>query len=87
MDANELLDEYYPTIDHVELGKLYCRDKVIIIMKEYAEKWHESEVNKLKQADVIKSVCVCECETGGYRYGENDKTKCSTCGKEKQTVL
>ena len=39
------------------------------------------------KADVAGPACACEGNTGGYRYGENDKTKCSTCGREKQTDL
>lgn len=56
------------------------------IAEQRLAEW-EAEQAALQQADVIKSVCVCKGETGGYKYGENDKTKCSTCGKEKQTVL
>ena len=36
---HEVINEYYPTINHAELGELYCRDKVILIMREYAEQF------------------------------------------------
>lgn len=54
------------------------------------EDGHKLSIGSLRTLKMIEdefsgSVCICEGETGGYRYGENDKTKCSTCGKEKQT--
>ena len=50
---HQIIDEYYPTINHAELGELYCRDKVILIMREHAEQfkehyWSPESIDRLK---------------------------------------
>ena len=55
-NIHEIIDEFYPTIDHVELGKLYCRDKVILILRDYM-----AQFEQLQQADVSGSNAINRC--------------------------
>lgn len=38
---HEIIDEFYPTINHVELGELYCRDKVVLIVRDYMAQFEQ----------------------------------------------
>ena len=65
---NEIISEYYPTINHVELGDLYCRDKVILIMREYSEQfkthyWSEDAIIRLKAEYFEKGM---NSKSGGF---------------------
>jgi hypothetical protein len=73
-------DYGHPNGGMISVKQFYkCADHIML--------WHEMQVNKLKQADVIKSVCD-ECDTDDLKYnGKTVATYCPNCGTVKQTVL
>ena len=50
------------------------REKMLNAMQRYAEMYHDNELSKLRQHDVIKSVC-------NHDFGAfNQFTRCRKCG-------
>ena len=45
-------------------------------MQQYANEFHQTEINKLNKSDVMSSVCNC------YRTDENKIVMCNNCLKE-----
>lgn len=56
-------------------------------MQQYANEFHQTEINKLNKSDVISSVCICGYPNESAGYNTNWKMVCSSCGKPKQTDL
>ena len=69
----------------VNLGQISYQ-KMIDILCEKADEYHESKVKELSQHGVIKAVCLCKIP----KYNYPEMLWCDDCGKEiskKQTVL
>ena len=56
-------------------------------MQQYANEFHQTEINKLNKSAVISSVCICGYPNESAGYNTNWKMVCSSCGKPKQTDL
>jgi len=59
MTKDEILNQYYPTVNHTKLGKLYEPKIVMDVMEEYAQSLLSSKDARIaeleKEVDILKA--------------------------------